>query len=197
MQPGEVASIRYLAPPNPPSFQAHYNMSQNNIPSFQFSSLFGPYAMHQVPTIPPIHEISLPGSCLGNNSTSDEAEEHQQSLAEERRKRRMISNRESARRSRMRKQKHLSELWSQVIHLRAANRHLLDELNRVMTDHDQILHKNAQLRDEESELTKKLEELRVDDTNGALRGLGEPYSTAHIRAEPKDQQITASLKLLH
>lgn len=109
----------------------------------------------------------------------------------------MISNRESARRSRMRKQKHLRELLSQVMHLRAANRQLLDELNRVMRDYDQILHENGQLRDEESELRKKLEDLLVDDTNGALRGLEEPCNTAHIRAEPRDQQITASLKLLH
>lgn len=80
----------------------------------------------------------------------------------------MISNRESARRSRMRKQRHLNELVSQVMRLRAANLKLLDELNQVMRDCGQILHENAQLRDEESELRKKLEELLVDDTGGAL-----------------------------
>lgn len=186
MQPGEVASIRYVAPPSAPSFQAHYNMAQNSNPSFPTCSILGPYAMHQLQAIPLIHEISLLGSCLGNNSTSDEAEEHQLRLAEERRKRRMISNRASARRSRLRKQQHLSELLSQVMHLRAANRQLLDEVNRVMTDCHQILLENAQLREEESELRKKLEDLLVDETNDALRGLGEPCNTAHIRVEPRD-----------
>ncbi|URD92064.1 bZIP transcription factor domain containing protein [Musa troglodytarum] len=123
-------------------------MPRNDVTSSHFGSLFGPYLTQHLQGTPLMHGFGLPGRQL--------------SLAEERRKRRMISNRESARRSRMRKQKHLSELWSQVIHLRSANRQLLDELNRVMRERDQIAHENDQLRHEESELQKKLENVPVE-----------------------------------
>lgn len=83
-----------------------------------------------------------------SHSASDEAEDQ----AKERRERRMISNRESARRSRARKQRQLDELWSQVVWLRNENRQLLDRLNLVSDSHDKAVEENVRLKQESSEL---------------------------------------------
>ncbi|URE36235.1 bZIP transcription factor domain containing protein [Musa troglodytarum] len=139
MHPGEVASFGYLSPSDSPAFSVTSHLS----------SLFGPYLAQQLQTAPLVH-------CLSSSAAWDEAGGHQPSVAEERR---MISNRESARRSRMRKQKHFSELWTQVLHLRSANRQFLDELNRVMRARDRIMQENDQLRHEDTDLRKKLERL--------------------------------------
>ncbi|KAA0054786.1 basic leucine zipper 43 [Cucumis melo var. makuwa] len=98
---------------------------------------------------------------LSSNSTSDEAEDQQLSLINERKQRRMISNRESARRSRMRKQKHLDELWSQVLWLRNENHQLIDKLNQVSECHDRALQENAQLKEEASELRQMLTDFQL------------------------------------
>jgi regulator of replication initiation timing len=77
----------------------------------------------------------------------------------------------------MRKQKQLSELWAQVVHLRSANRQLLDQLNHVIRDCDRVLRDNSDLRDEQARLQKQLEELPVAVENTEEGNVMGPPST--------------------
>ncbi|KAK4733641.1 hypothetical protein R3W88_007902 [Solanum pinnatisectum] len=134
MQSTNVTEFYY----NPPQYNytpTFHDQSINRIPSPLYHLQIGP----------PIQELNSQSTYFNaNNSTCDEIDE----LINERKKRRMISNRESARRSRMRKQKHLNELWAQVNCLRNENHLLLSKLNHVSKSHDQALEENAQLKEE-------------------------------------------------
>ncbi|RWW89029.1 hypothetical protein BHE74_00002067 [Ensete ventricosum] len=146
MHHDEVARIWYLSPSNLPSFQAHYSMAQSDLSSFQFSSLFRSFSTFDSR----MYADCYPSPCYNTNS------------AAERRKRRMISNRESARRSRMRQQKQFNQLWSLVIHFQSVNHQLLQKVNNMMKECHHILHENIKLRDEKLELLKELENLAAE-----------------------------------
>ncbi|XP_077222974.1 basic leucine zipper 43-like [Tasmannia lanceolata] len=187
-----------MQPINPDPYQPYFSTMQSNIPSFHFDRFLTPTpSFHfQIPT--PFLEFTQPTPSLSNNSTSDESEEHQLSVIDEKKLRRMISNRESARRSRMRKQKHLDELWSQVVRLRTENWQLLDKLNHVSECHDQVREENGLLKEEVSDLRQRLKDLQIDTPYSVLRELDEvPCNTAHLRAESTNQPITTSMGLLH
>lgn len=180
--PSEIGQIPSLAPPeNPSPFPTSW---LTNLPNYQTSL--------------PLHEFTPQSYCPSNNSTSDEAEEHQLSVLDERRRRRMISNRESARRSRMRKQRHLDELWSQVVRLRTENHSLVDKLNHVSGCHDRALQENARLKEEATNLRQMLTDHQLASTYTALRDLEEvPCTTAHLRVESSNKSTTTSRNLLH
>ncbi|KAL4354488.1 hypothetical protein GQ457_06G044070 [Hibiscus cannabinus] len=91
-----------------------------------------------------------------SNSGSDEPNQPDPSVIDERKRRRMISNRESARRSRMRKQKHLENLRNQVNRLRVENRELTNRLRSVMYHCHRVTTDNDRLRSEHSILRRKL-----------------------------------------
>ncbi|XP_039029691.1 basic leucine zipper 43-like [Hibiscus syriacus] len=156
MQSTEVSGIQCLVPSNPSPYLSNFAMNQSEIPANPFSN-----SIYNLYVPPQLHEISPHSSCISSNSTSDEADEQQLSLIIERKQRRMISNRESARRSRMRKQRHLDELWAHVVWLRNENHQLLDKLNHVSETHEKALQENSQLKEEASELRQMVSDMRL------------------------------------
>ncbi|OIT35386.1 PREDICTED: G-box-binding factor 1-like [Nicotiana attenuata] len=82
------------------------------------------------------------------------------SFINERKRKRMISNRESARRSRMRKQKHVENLRNQANRLKVENRDLKNRVHLV-TNHCQLVQRNNEmLRTESVLLQQRLENIR-------------------------------------
>ncbi|KAI5678783.1 hypothetical protein M9H77_09733 [Catharanthus roseus] len=197
MIPSDATGNQFFVPENHLPFPSNINLMQNSFPALHFSRLVNNSPNYQQSSS--IHEFYPQSSCLSSNSTSDEAEDQQLRIIDERKQRRMISNRESARRSRMRKQRHLDELWSQVLRLRTENTNLIDKLNHVTECHDRVLEENTRLKEEASDLRRVLTDIQLGSPYNALRDLDEvPCNTAHLRAESSNQSIcTASANLLH
>ncbi|WCJ27878.1 basic leucine-zipper 7 [Euphorbia peplus] len=94
-----------------------------------------------------------------SNSSSDEPNQTT-SVSDERKRRRMISNRESARRSRMRKQKHLENLRTQLNRLRIENRELTNRFRFITYHWTGVRRDSDRLRSEHSILRQKLSNIR-------------------------------------
>lgn len=199
MLPGEITGIQFFPSENSFQIPSNIGMMPNSFETLHhFNGFLGNLPLSHVP-----HpgEFLAQSSSFSYNSTSDEAEEQQKSIIDERKQRRMISNRESARRSRMRKQKHLDELWSQVLRLRTENHKLIDKLNHVSDSHEKVLLENARLKEEASDLRQMLTDLQIGSPyTPCLSGLEDiPCNTAHLRAESSSCQSLANSidKLLH
>ncbi|KAL8518397.1 hypothetical protein ACS0TY_009689 [Phlomoides rotata] len=189
----EIQKMNYFTPENPLVFPTDFGLIQSNLPALQY---FNNLPTHHQTSFPGIHEFA-PNS-VSSNSTSDEADDHQFHLIDERKQRRMISNRESARRSRMRKQRHLDELWNQVLRLRSENHSLLDKLNHVSESHDKVVQENAKLKEEASDLRQMLTDIQISNSYTIFRDLEDiPCNTAHLRAESSNHSVTTSTNLLH
>ncbi|CAL0308034.1 unnamed protein product [Lupinus luteus] len=152
----------------------------DHIPNFHPNSLLNNLPNNNYPSLG--HEFLPPSYLSSNSTTSDEADELNLNIFNERKQRRMISNRESARRSRIRKQKHLDELWSQVVRLRTENHNLLDKLNHVFESHDKVLQENTRLKEEAFNLRQMVENMQIGNSfECTFRDIDEvPISTSQI-----------------
>ncbi|KAK2392865.1 hypothetical protein P8452_29683 [Trifolium repens] len=94
-------------------------------------------------------------------------------LMDQRKRKRMISNRESARRSRLRKQKHLDDLAVQVSQLRNENQQILTSVNLTTQRFLAVESENSVLRAQLTELNNRFESLNeiinfMNVTNGVF-----------------------------
>ncbi|CAK9143680.1 unnamed protein product [Ilex paraguariensis] len=149
------------------------NSGSDNSNLMPLSPNSGPYEQNPISLNPNSGSDNSTPTSLSPNSGSDEpnrkknksrsgSEESNQmaSVIDERKQRRMISNRESARRSRMRKQKNLENIRNQVTRLKIGNRELANQL-RVATHHCQLLgNDNHRLRSEAVMLRQRLWDIR-------------------------------------
>ncbi|XP_057436230.1 basic leucine zipper 43-like [Lotus japonicus] len=198
MQASEITGLSYFLPSDPSPFSMIQN---NNIPTFQLQKFSNQFFGYQN-NLQAFQDFSPQNSssCISSNSTSDEAEDQQQQqslIINERKHRRMISNRESARRSRMRKQKHLDELWSMVVCLRNENHQLLEKLNHLSESHDRVVQENVQLREETSELRQMMCVMQLHSPCPPLSPLEDhvPSTPPHL-SDSSNQSITSSRDIL-
>lgn len=103
-------------------------------------------------------------SSSGNSSGSTQlqnsgSEEDLQVLMDQRKRKRMQSNRESARRSRMRKQKHLDDLMAQMTQLRKDSNQILTSINITTQHYLTIEAENSILKAQTMELNQRLDSL--------------------------------------
>lgn len=94
-------------------------------------------------------------SALGNSGSEGDLRQ----TIDQRRQRRMLSNRESARRSRMRKQKHLDDLAALVAQLRRENNQALASFRATTQQYLAVEADNTVLRTQVLELSSRLDAL--------------------------------------
>ncbi|KAE8712662.1 hypothetical protein F3Y22_tig00110239pilonHSYRG00312 [Hibiscus syriacus] len=94
-----------------------------------------------------------------HNSGSEEKYLHQMSMMDQRKRKRKESNKESARRSRVRKQQHLDDLTAQATQLSKDNNQILTSINFTNHHYLTIEAENSVLWAQMMELSQRLESL--------------------------------------
>ncbi|CAN8328391.1 unnamed protein product [Cochlearia groenlandica] len=96
----------------------------------------------------------------GSKQNHDRTRLNEPEITDDRKRKRMESNRESARRSRMRKQTHIDNLRNQVNRLDLENRELQNRLRLVIYQFQRMSTDNNRLMTEQEILRLKLSEMR-------------------------------------
>ncbi|XVF01071.1 hypothetical protein REPUB_Repub04eG0056000 [Reevesia pubescens] len=147
---------------------------------------------------------SSSGTSSGSSTliTNSGSEEDLQALMDERKRKRMISNRESARRSRMRKQKHLDDLMAQVTQLRKENHQINTSINITTQHYLNVEAENSVLRAQANELSHRLESLNdiisfLNGNNGSANFEAEEDTTSLAFTELADSFLINSFNLAY
>ncbi|CAF2113584.1 unnamed protein product [Brassica napus] len=99
------------------------------------------------------------GSLQRQTSPDSDNDPRYAAVTDERKRKRMISNRESARRSRMRKQKQLGDLINEVTVLKNDNAKITEQVDAATRKYVEMESRNDVLRAQASELTERLRSL--------------------------------------
>ncbi|KAJ7537518.1 hypothetical protein O6H91_11G009300 [Diphasiastrum complanatum] len=102
----------------------------------------------------------------------------------------MLSNRESARRSRQRKQQYLEELREQVLELRAEHSQMLSKVSAVSQQFAQLTQENQFLRIHAMDLSQQLQRLNQNIT---IQQTGGFNSLDHIGVGQLDMPVTSMI----
>ncbi|KAF8083684.1 hypothetical protein N665_0756s0002 [Sinapis alba] len=105
-------------------------------------------------------------------------------VPDERRAKKMVSNRESARRSRMRKKRQIEELQQQVEQLMILNHNLSEKVINLLESNHQILQENSQLKEKVSSFQLLMAEMLIPMRNVDDRNLN------HLRGETSSRTNT-------
>ncbi|MQM20147.1 hypothetical protein Taro_053162 [Colocasia esculenta] len=123
----------------------------------------------------PMASPSGSGTSSGSTvpTTSGSEEDMQQQAMDLRKQKRKLSNRDSARRSRMRKQKHLDDLTTHVAHLRKEKNQILASLKAITQQYVAMETENSVLKVQAMELGTRLQSLRditmyMDEVDGGF-----------------------------
>lgn len=99
------------------------------------------------------------GTSSGSSLVNSGSDKEIKALMDQKKRKRMLSNRESARRSRMRKQKHMDDLMAQMSQLRDENGQILTALNITTQQYLGVEAENSVLRTQMIELRTRLQSL--------------------------------------
>ncbi|KAA0044785.1 hypothetical protein IC582_017037 [Cucumis melo] len=121
-------------------------------------------------------------SPVGSSSGSPSSDEDLRLIVDQRKRKRMISNRESARRSRMRKQKQLDDLTSQVGQIRTENEQIAVNINFTTQLYVNLEAENSVLRAQMVELRH-----RLDSLNEIIRFMNSSTRHLYDNSEENDE----------
>lgn len=114
-------------------------------------------------------------------SASGSEEDERNAMMDEKKRKRMISNRESARRSRMKREQHMKDLNNQIIFFKNKRNEMTRKINEFTRRYAAVETENRVLRAQREELRKRLESAQLISS---YLDAAEGYNSVDIADDP-------------